>query len=50
MMTKAKKLVLTNEWVEIKEMFEANTNGKEEYGENFEIGGKLDILTRSIFG
>ena len=45
-MAKAKKLILTNEWVEIKEMFEANTNGCEEYGKNFEIGGRLDILTR----
>ena len=42
-MSKAKRLVLTNEWVEIKEIFEANTNGKEEYNENFEIGGELDI-------
>ena len=47
-MAKIKKLVLTNEWVEIKEMFEANTNGNEEYGKNFEIGGELDILTRSF--
>ena len=47
-MSKAKRLVLTNEWVEIKEMFEANTNGCEDYGKNFEIGGKLDILTRSF--
>ena len=47
-MSKAKRLVLTNKWVEIKEMFEANTNGNEEYGKNFEIGGKLDILTRSF--
>ena len=47
-MVKAKRLVLTNEWVEIKEMFEANTNGCEDYGKNFEIGGKLDILTRSF--
>jgi len=31
-MSKAKKLILTNEWVEIKEMFEANTNGCEDYG------------------
>lgn len=45
-MAKAKKLILTNEWVEIKEMFEANTKGCEEYGKNFEIGGRLDILTR----
>ena len=47
-MVKAKRLVLTNEWVEIKEMFETNTNGCEDYGKNFEIGGELDILTRSF--
>jgi len=47
-MAKIKKLVLTNEWVEIKEMFEANTNGCDEYSKNFEIGGELDILTRSF--
>ena len=47
-MAKAKRLVLTNEWVEIKEMFEKDTNGSDEYGENFEIGCKLDILTRSF--
>jgi len=47
-MVKAKRLILTNEWVEIKEIFEANTNGNEEYGKNFEIGGELDILTRSF--
>ena len=34
-MAKIKRLVLTNEWVEIKEMFEANTNGCDEYGKNF---------------
>ena len=47
-MAKIKRLILTNEWVEIKEMFEANTNGCDEYGKNFEIGGELDILTRSF--
>ena len=47
-MVKAKRLILTNEWVEIKEMFEEGTNGCEDYGKNFEIGGKLDILTRSF--
>ena len=47
-MVKAKKLILTNEWVEIKEMFEEGTNGCEDYGKNFEIGGELDILTRSF--
>ena len=29
-------------------MFEASTNGNEDYGKNFEIGCKLDILTRSF--
>ena len=43
-----KKLILTNEWVKIKEIFEANTNGNEEYGKNFKVGGELDILTRSF--
>jgi len=47
-MTKAKRLILTNEWVEMKEMFETNTNGNDEYGKNFKIGGKLDILTRTF--
>ena len=34
-MAKAKRLVLTNEWVEIKEMFEEGTNGCDDYGKNF---------------
>jgi|TARA_B110000908_G_C10165374_1_gene408103 hypothetical protein len=47
-MTKVKRLILTNEWVEMKEMFEANTNGNDEYGKNFKIGGELDILSRTF--
>ena len=38
-MAKMKKSILTSDWLEIKEMFEKNTNGSKEYGENFEIGG-----------
>ena len=47
-MAKAKRLILTNEWVEMKEMFEKGTNGDDTYGENFEIGGELDILSRTF--
>ena len=47
-MVKAKRLILTNEWVEMKEMFEANTNGNDNYGKNFKIGGELDILSRTF--
>ena len=47
-MAKAKRLVLTNEWVEMKEMFEKGTNGNDTYGENFKIGGELDIITRTF--
>ena len=47
-MVKAKRLILTNEWVEMKEMFEANTNGNDNDGKNFKIGGELDILSRTF--
>ena len=47
-MAKAKRLILTNEWVEMKEMFEKGTNGDDTYGKNFEIGGELDILSRTF--
>ena len=47
-MAKIKKSVLTNDWLEIKEMYESNTNGSKEYGENFEIGGEFDELTRKF--
>ena len=41
---------LTNKWLEIKKMFEANTNGSKEYGSNFEIDGELDQLTQHFLG
>lgn len=43
-----KKTILTPKWVEIKQLFESKTNKNPEYGENFEIGGELDILTREF--
>lgn len=33
---------VAKEWVKIKSMFDANTNGNEEYGQNFEIKGEFD--------
>ena len=47
-MAKAKKSILTSDWLEIKEMYESNTNGSKEYGENFEVGGEFDELTRKF--
>lgn len=47
---KAKKLFLTPQWVEIKQMFEANTNGSKEHGKNFPLGGELDELTQHFLG
>lgn len=41
---------LTNKWLEIKKMFEANTNGSKEYGSNFELDGELDELTQHFLG
>ena len=41
---------LTNKWLEIKKMFEQNTNGSKEYGSNFEIDGELDELTQHFLG
>jgi hypothetical protein len=38
------KLPVTAKWLKIKKMFEENTNGKREFGENFKPGGELDIL------
>jgi len=38
------KLPVTAKWLKIKKMFEENTNGKREFGENFEPGGELDTL------
>jgi len=44
------KMFLTNKWIEIKKMFEANTNGSKEYGSNFELDGELDELTQHFLG
>ncbi len=44
-MAKAQKSVLTSDWLDIKEMYEKNTNGSDEYGENFPINGEFDKLT-----
>lgn len=41
---------LTNKWLEIKKMFEANTNGSKEYSSNFELDGELDELTQHFLG
>lgn len=37
------KSIVESQWVEIKEKFDENTNGSKEYGQNFEIGGELDL-------
>jgi len=47
---KVEKSVLTPKWQEIKAMFEANTNGSKEYGENFPIDGEFDELTQHFIG
>jgi hypothetical protein len=47
---KKEKLILTPKWLEIKSMFEANTNGSKEYNSNFPVGGELDILTEHFIG
>jgi hypothetical protein len=47
-MVKVQKSILNNDWLEIKEMYEKNTNGKDEYGENFPINGEFDELTRAF--
>ena len=47
-MKKGLRSILTSDWLEIKEMYESNTNGSKEYGENFEIGGEFDELTRKF--
>ena len=42
-MKKVEKSILTAEWLEIKAMYEANTNGSNKYGTNFPINGELDM-------
>jgi hypothetical protein len=43
-MSDIKKMPITAKWLKIKKMYEENTNGKREFGENFEPGGELDTL------
>jgi len=43
-MSKVEKSFITPKWLVIKSMYEAGTNGSDEYGSNFEIGGELDEL------
>jgi len=47
-MAKMKKEFLTPKWLEIKLMYETGTNGSDKYGNNFEINGELDKLTRDF--
>ena len=35
-MSDIKKMPITAKWLKIKKMYEENTNGKREFGENFE--------------
>ena len=44
-MKNTNKSILTAEWLTIKAMYEANTNGSNQYGTNFPINGELDQLT-----
>ena len=44
-MEKVEKLIVTPKWVEIKEMFEKNTNNSSKFGTNFKVGGDLDRLS-----
>jgi hypothetical protein len=47
-MKNANKSILTAEWLTIKSMYEANTNGSNKYGTNFPIDGELDQLTMNF--
>jgi hypothetical protein len=47
-MKNANKSILTAEWLTIKTMYEANTNGSNKYGTNFPIDGELDQLTMNF--
>tara|TARA_R110000823_G_scaffold277890_1_gene396389 strand:- start:197 stop:604 length:408 start_codon:yes stop_codon:yes gene_type:complete len=44
-MAKVKKSILTADWLDIKEMYEKNTNGTDEYGKNFPVRGEFHDLT-----
>lgn len=47
-MKNTQKSILTAEWLTIKSMYEANTNGSNKYGTNFPINGELDQLSTSF--
>ena len=41
-MSKAVKQTVTPMWLEIKEMYQKDTNKSDKYGSNFPVGGELD--------
>jgi hypothetical protein len=47
-MKNTQKSILTAEWLTIKSMYEANTNGSNKYGTNFPIDGELDQLSMAF--
>jgi hypothetical protein len=47
-MKNTNKSILTAEWLTIKSMYEAGTNGSNKYGTNFPIDGELDQLTMNF--
>jgi len=47
-MKNTQKSILTAEWLTIKSIYEANTNGSNKYGTNFPINGELDQLSTSF--
>ena len=47
-MSKIEKSVVTPKWLKIKEMYEQGTNGSNQYGTNFELGGELDELVLEL--
>jgi hypothetical protein len=49
-MNKLEKMFLTPKWQEIKAMYEAGTNGSNEYETNFPLDGELDELTQHFVG
>ena len=45
----AKKLTpITDKFNQIKSIYKSGTNGSTKYGNNFEIGGELDILCQEF--
>ena len=47
-MTKVTRSIMTPKWLEIKKMYETESNGSKEYKSNFKIGGEFDELTREF--